>query len=99
MHFWPYATRARFLGRGAAMDERVKFVARFLKQEKPTRGAPKIMEFLARRYPDAHCPANSAIHEVRVGSGDVFQHAKRLIQVNDRNAQFWELAGRFRSGK
>jgi putative transposase len=35
-----------------------------LKQEKPTWGAPKIMELLARRYPDVHRPAISTIHAV-----------------------------------
>ncbi|MFT3987956.1 helix-turn-helix domain-containing protein [Aestuariivirga sp.] len=35
-----------------------------LKQEKPTWGAPKIAEPLARRYPDVHRPAISTIHAV-----------------------------------
>ena len=35
-----------------------------LKQEKPTWGAPKIVELLARRYPDIHRPAISTIHAV-----------------------------------
>ena len=35
-----------------------------LKQEKPTWGAPKIMELLVRRYPDVHRPAISTIHAV-----------------------------------
>jgi putative transposase len=35
-----------------------------LKQEKPTWGAPKIAELLARRYPDVHRPAISTIHAV-----------------------------------
>lgn len=35
-----------------------------LKQEKPTWGAPKIMELLARRYPDIHRPAISTVHAV-----------------------------------
>ena len=35
-----------------------------LKQEKPSWGAPKIMELLARRYPDIHRPAISTIHAV-----------------------------------
>jgi putative transposase len=35
-----------------------------LKQEKPTWGAPKIMELLSRRYPDVHRPAISTIHAV-----------------------------------
>ena len=35
-----------------------------LKQEKPTWGAPKILELLARRYPDVHRPAISTIHAV-----------------------------------
>jgi len=35
-----------------------------LKQEKPTWGAPKIMERLARRYPDIHTPAISTIHAI-----------------------------------
>jgi putative transposase len=35
-----------------------------LKQEKLTWGAPKIMELLARRYPDVHRPAISTIHAV-----------------------------------
>jgi putative transposase len=34
------------------------------KNEKPTLGAPKIMELLARRYPDVHRPAISTIHAV-----------------------------------
>lgn len=36
-----------------------------LKQEKPTWGAPKIMERLARRYPDVHTPAISALEAER----------------------------------
>jgi putative transposase len=35
-----------------------------LKQEKPSWGAPKIMELLAKRYPDVHRPAISTIHAV-----------------------------------
>jgi len=35
-----------------------------LKREKPTWGAPKIAELLARRYPDCHRPAISTIHAV-----------------------------------
>jgi putative transposase len=35
-----------------------------LKREKPTWGAPKIMERLARRYPDIHTPAISTIHTI-----------------------------------
>lgn len=35
-----------------------------LKREKPTWGAPKIMELLARRYPDVQRPAISTIHAV-----------------------------------
>ncbi len=35
-----------------------------LKHEKPIWGAPKIMELLARRYPDVHRPAISTIHAV-----------------------------------
>jgi putative transposase len=35
-----------------------------LKREKPTWGAPKIMERLARRYPDVHRPAISTIHAI-----------------------------------
>jgi putative transposase len=35
-----------------------------LKHEKLTWGAPKIMELLARRYPDMHRPAISTIHAV-----------------------------------
>lgn len=35
-----------------------------LKQEKPSWGAPKILELLAKRYPDVHRPAISTIHAV-----------------------------------
>jgi putative transposase len=35
-----------------------------LKQDKPTWGAPKIREKLARRYPDVHTPAISTVHAV-----------------------------------
>lgn len=35
-----------------------------LKQEKPSWGAPKILELLARRYPDIHRPAISTIHAI-----------------------------------
>lgn len=35
-----------------------------LKPEKPTWGAPKIMELLARRYPDIHRPGISTVHTV-----------------------------------
>src|SRR6266705_6867776 len=34
------------------------------KQDKPTWGAPKIRERLARLYPDVHCPAISTVHAV-----------------------------------
>ena len=35
-----------------------------LKQEKPSWGAPKIRERLARLYPDVHTPAISTVHAV-----------------------------------
>jgi putative transposase len=35
-----------------------------LKQDKPSWGAPKIRERLARRYPDVHTPAISTVHAV-----------------------------------
>jgi putative transposase len=35
-----------------------------LKQEKPSWGAPKILELLARRYPDVYRPAISTVHAV-----------------------------------
>jgi putative transposase len=34
------------------------------KQDKPTWGAPKIRERLARLHPDVHCPAISTVHAV-----------------------------------
>src|SRR5215204_2120302 len=34
------------------------------KQDKPSWGAPKIRERLARRYPDVHTPAISTVHAV-----------------------------------
>ncbi len=36
-----------------------------LKQDKPSWGAPKIREKLARLYPDGHTPAISTVHAVR----------------------------------
>jgi putative transposase len=35
-----------------------------LKQDKPSWGAPKIRERLARLYPDVHTPAISTVHAV-----------------------------------
>ena len=37
-----------------------------LKQDKPSWGAPKIREKLARLYPDVHTPAISTVHAVLV---------------------------------
>jgi putative transposase len=47
-----------------------------LKQDKPTWGAPKIRERLARLYPDVHRPAISTVHAVLARHGMV-QHRKR----------------------
>jgi putative transposase len=47
-----------------------------LKREKPTWGAPKIMERLARRYPDVHTPAISTIHAILDRHGLV-KHRRR----------------------
>lgn len=45
-----------------------------LKQDKPTWGAPKIRERLARLYPDVHRPAISTVHAVLDRHGMV-EHA------------------------
>ncbi|WP_181165455.1 MULTISPECIES: helix-turn-helix domain-containing protein [unclassified Mesorhizobium] len=47
-----------------------------LKQDKPTWGAPKIRERLARLYPDVHRPAISTVHAVLDRHGLV-EHRKR----------------------
>ena len=47
-----------------------------LKQDKPTWGAPKIRERLARLYPDVHRPAISTVHAVLDRYGMV-EHRKR----------------------
>ena len=47
-----------------------------LKQDKPTWGAPKIRERLARLYPDVHRPAISTVHAVLDRHGMV-EHRKR----------------------
>jgi putative transposase len=48
-----------------------------LKQEKPSWGAPKIMERLARKYPDVHTPAISTIHAVLDRHGLVKRRKRR----------------------
>jgi putative transposase len=52
-----------------------------LKREKPTWGAPKIMERLARKYPDVHTPAISTIHAVLDRHGPVKRRKRRRTIV------------------
>jgi putative transposase len=58
------ASRTRFLTLPNQLPFQIEALIVRLKQEKPTWGAPKIMELLARRYPDIHRPAISTIHAV-----------------------------------
>jgi putative transposase len=48
-----------------------------LKQDKPSWGAPKIRERLARRYPDVHAPAISTVHAVLDRHGLVKRRSRR----------------------
>ena len=48
-----------------------------LKQDKPTWGAPKIRERLARLYPDVHTPAISTVHAVLDRHGLVKRRSRR----------------------
>src|SRR3954471_22222055 len=48
-----------------------------LKREKPTWGAPKIRERLARLYPDVQRPAISTVHAVLDRHGLVKRHNRR----------------------
>lgn len=48
-----------------------------LKQDKPTWGAPKIRERLARLYPDVHRPAISTVHAVLDRHGMVERRKRR----------------------
>jgi hypothetical protein len=53
-----------------------------LKQDKPSWGAPKIRERLARLYPDVHTPAISTVHAVLDRHGGSFRvrgHLKRRL--------------------
>src|SRR5882724_4760192 len=49
-----------------------------LKQDKPSWGAPKIRERLARLYPDIHSPAISTVHAVLDRHGLVQRRGRRL---------------------
>jgi putative transposase len=57
-----------------------------LKQDKPSWGAPKIRERLARLYPDVHTPAISTVHAVLdrhglvVWSRRLLEHSYRVIR-------------------
>ena len=48
-----------------------------LKQDKPSWGAPKIREKLARLYPDVHTPAISTVHAVLDRHGLVQRRMRR----------------------
>ena len=48
-----------------------------LKQDKPSWGAPKIKERLARLYPDVHSPAISTVHAVLDRHGLVKRRRRR----------------------
>ena len=48
-----------------------------LKQDKPSWGAPKIRERLARLYPDVHTPAISTVHAVLDRHGLVKRRTRR----------------------
>jgi putative transposase len=53
-----------------------------LKQDKPTWGAPKIRERLARLYPDVHTPAISTVHAVLDRHGLVKRRRARRNRAN-----------------
>ena len=52
-----------------------------IKRDKPSWGAPKIREILARRYPDVHSPAKSTIHCILDRHGLVTRHKKRRFKA------------------
>jgi putative transposase len=52
-----------------------------IKREKPSWGAPKIREILARRYPTIHSPAKSTIHCILDRHGLVTRHKKRRFKA------------------
>jgi transposase len=51
-----------------------------IKREKPSWGAPKIREILARRYPEIHSPAKSTIHCILDRHGLVTRHQKKRFK-------------------
>lgn len=51
-----------------------------IKREKPSWGAPKIREVLARRYPEVHSPAKSTVHCILDRHGLVTRHKKRRFK-------------------
>src|ERR1700728_4961805 len=53
-----------------------------LKQDKPSWGAPKIRERLARLYPDVHKPAISTVHAVLDRHGLVERSMGRRTRAN-----------------
>ena len=52
-----------------------------IKREKPSWGAPKIREVLARKYPDLHSPAKSTVHCVLDRHGLVTRQKKRRFKA------------------
>lgn len=58
-----------------------------LKQDKPTWGAPKIRERLARQYPDVHRPAISTVHAVLDRHGMVERRKRRRNRATGHHFQ------------
>ncbi len=51
-----------------------------LKQDRPSWGAPKIREMLARRYPDIYEPAIATVHAVLDRRGLVKRSSTRKVR-------------------
>src|ERR1700733_5234088 len=64
-----------------------------LKQDKPSWGAPKIRERLARLYPDVHRPAISTVHAVLDRHGLVKRRPERRYQTGQRSNLARQLHG------
>jgi putative transposase len=78
-----------------------------LKQDKPSWGAPKIRERLARLYPDLHTPAISTVHAVLDRHGLVKRRTRRrnratgtALCIPSQPNDLWcaDYKGEFRNG-
>ena len=59
-----------------------------LKQEKPSWGAPKIRERLARLYPDVHSPAISTVHAVLDATAWSSAEGRAVIEQTALHSRF-----------